>query len=249
MPTMIWFPEILEHATNFETFFKSEDNTILDYRNIWLVNPRNFGNSDHHESFELDEVAEDVKRFMDEKEISIATVGGHGYGAKVACVFGTKYMERTSGVICFEGGPMDHSYHEAWEEVKNAIIKCSEITMADASLSDINRQIDLATMHSKWRKILKQNLIESSSGYSWMFNMKDLALNVSKGHRSDLCKWRQNFGLYPGRALAMFAQESHWIYLATNTIPFYKFFPKLEGRFPSTEINFIYTDDDEKSTI
>ncbi len=118
MPTMLWFPEALDSAESWESWFQKSDNNvntyitqILDYRNFWIVNSRNFGDSDHHDSFDLQEVSNDVLRFIDEKQLSIVTVGGHGYGAKIACAFGSYNMERTSGVICMEGGPMDHSYH------------------------------------------------------------------------------------------------------------------------------------------
>ncbi len=53
---------------------------FLDYRNIYLLNPRNFGTSDYFDSFELDEMADDVVRFMYEQKISTATLGGHGMG-------------------------------------------------------------------------------------------------------------------------------------------------------------------------
>jgi hypothetical protein len=36
---------------------------ILDNRNVWIVNPRNFGDSDHHDSFDLEEVSNDVLRW------------------------------------------------------------------------------------------------------------------------------------------------------------------------------------------
>lgn len=53
-------------------------------------------------------------------------------------------MERTSGVICMEGGPYEHSFHEAWEEVKNAIITLSKIDMTTANQTDVYRKIDAA---------------------------------------------------------------------------------------------------------
>jgi hypothetical protein len=51
LPTMIWFSDLIEPVENFEAFFKSEGNKILDVRNVWLLNYRNMGHSDHHESF------------------------------------------------------------------------------------------------------------------------------------------------------------------------------------------------------
>lgn len=107
-----------------------------------MVNPRNFGDSDHHESFDLEEVANDVQRFVDENQLTYVTVGGHGYGAKVACAFGSFYNDRTSGVICLDGGPLDHSYYQSWEEIKESLIKASQINSSTTSLGDAQRKIE-----------------------------------------------------------------------------------------------------------
>ena len=50
---MIWFSELLEPAANFRNFFERKDNKILDVRNVWLLDTRNMGLSDHHESFDM----------------------------------------------------------------------------------------------------------------------------------------------------------------------------------------------------
>jgi hypothetical protein len=54
LPTLIWLSDLLEPSENFQKFFSREDSKILDYRNVWLLNYRNFGDSDHHDSFALD---------------------------------------------------------------------------------------------------------------------------------------------------------------------------------------------------
>jgi hypothetical protein len=54
MPTLLWFPDVMEPAENFEKWFLSPENKVLDYRNVWLLNPRNFGDSDHHDSFDME---------------------------------------------------------------------------------------------------------------------------------------------------------------------------------------------------
>ena len=53
MPTMIWLPEMTEKAGNFEHFLNKPGNKIRDVRNVWLLNYRNTGTSDHHDSFHL----------------------------------------------------------------------------------------------------------------------------------------------------------------------------------------------------
>jgi len=185
---------------------------------------------------------EDVKRFIDEKQLSIVTVGGHGYGAKIACAFGTQYLDRVSGVMCVEGGPIDHSYHPAWNVTKESIIKAYNIGNSSANLSEASRKLDKEILHKRWNKILKQNLIEGGSGVSWKFNMTQLYYNVQRVF-TDISKFNAKFGLFPGRAFVQFASESQYVYIATNTIPFYKFFPKLEGKFPSVCFNMIQTEE------
>ena len=96
LPNLIFFSECLDPVNNWVNFFTDPNNRVkknneyendinifskfLDYRNVYLLNPRNFGNSDYHPSFELDEMADDVIRFMYEQKISTATLGGHGFG-------------------------------------------------------------------------------------------------------------------------------------------------------------------------
>ena len=53
----------------------------------------------------------DIIRFMDEKKITMATIGGHGFGAKVATASAISNLNRFTGVICLEGGPLDHRYY------------------------------------------------------------------------------------------------------------------------------------------
>lgn len=59
-------------------------------------------------------MADDIVRFMDEKQITMATIGGHGFGAKVAAATAINNMNRFTGVIQLEGGPLDHKYYEAY---------------------------------------------------------------------------------------------------------------------------------------
>jgi len=54
---------------------------------------------------------------MDENKITLATIGGHGFGAKVATATAINHMNRFTGVMCLDGGPIDHRYHEAYQEL------------------------------------------------------------------------------------------------------------------------------------
>ena len=51
---------------------------------------------------------------MDENKITMATIGGHGFGAKVATSTAINHNNRFTGVVCLDGGPLNHQYYEAY---------------------------------------------------------------------------------------------------------------------------------------
>ncbi len=69
----------------------------------------------------MESLSNDIVRFMDEKKITYATIGGHGFGAKVAAATAISHLERFTGVIQLEGGPLDHRYYEAYQELTSYI--------------------------------------------------------------------------------------------------------------------------------
>lgn len=62
----------------------------------------------------IQDISNDVIKFMDEKKITMATLGGHGFGAKVALATAISNLDRCTGVINLDGGPLDHTYYEAF---------------------------------------------------------------------------------------------------------------------------------------
>jgi len=56
-------------------------------------------------------MANDIIRFMDQNQITMATIMGHGFGAKLATVTAIDYFQRFTGIILLDGGPVNHSYH------------------------------------------------------------------------------------------------------------------------------------------
>lgn len=99
LPTLIWLPDLIDTAESFEAFFTRSNSKIQSVRNIHLLNYRNFGSSDHHSSFEMKDLARDIIRYMDKNLISTATIGGHGFGAKVATATATDNLNRFTGVM------------------------------------------------------------------------------------------------------------------------------------------------------
>jgi pimeloyl-ACP methyl ester carboxylesterase len=79
----------------------------------------------------MEEMTEDIIRFMDNNKITTATIGGHGFGAKVAAATANANLERFTGVIQLEGGPLDHKYHEAYQELDSYVKHAKTIKIAE----------------------------------------------------------------------------------------------------------------------
>mmetsp|Transcript_48342 Transcript_48342/g.35531 ORF Transcript_48342/g.35531 Transcript_48342/m.35531 type:complete len:125 (-) Transcript_48342:651-1025(-) len=118
-----------------------EDNNVKQIRNVWLLDYRNFGDSDHHSSFAMDEMANDIVRFMDEKKLTMATIGGHGFGAKLASATAINNMNRFTGVILLEGGPLNHQYYEAYQELHAYVEECSKLKLDGMDYQDAVKKI------------------------------------------------------------------------------------------------------------
>ena len=58
--------------------------------------------------------SDDVARFMYEHKISMATLGGHGLGAKIALAAACHHYEKTTGYFSIDSSPMEQRYHEPY---------------------------------------------------------------------------------------------------------------------------------------
>lgn len=162
----------------------------------------------------------------------MATIGGHGFGAKVAAATAAANLDRFTGVIQYEGGPLNHQYYEAYQELESYVQFASKLNLSGMEGSAALRAIDANISCGKWASIFKQNLDVESNTPQWKNNMDGLAANMRK-FKPDVANWSESYGLWPGQTLALFAAHSRWVHLSTNTLPFYNVFPRLEGQFPA----------------
>lgn len=103
-------------------------------------------------------MSNDIVRFMDENKINIATIGGHGFGAKVATSTAINHMNRFTGVICLDGGPLDHRYYEAYQELVQYVQEARNMKLEDFDQSQAIKKITEKVSHPKWRSIIMQNV-------------------------------------------------------------------------------------------
>lgn len=85
----------------------------------------------------------------------MATIGGHGFGAKVATVTAINNMNRFTGVMALDGGPLDHRNHEAYLELKSYVDAAKKLDLEHSDLAAANKYLDNHVSCPKWRKIFK----------------------------------------------------------------------------------------------
>lgn len=99
-------------------------------------------------------MSNDIVRFMDENKITLATIGGHGFGAKVATATAINHNNRFTGVMCLDGGPLDHRYYEAYHELVKYIEDVRNIGIEKLDVNQAIKKVHELVPHPKWRSII-----------------------------------------------------------------------------------------------
>lgn len=95
----------------------------------------------------------DIVRFMDENNITMATIGGHGFGAKVATATAASNLNRFTGVICLEGGPLNHKYYEAYQELQKYVEAAHKMNINNLNPTDAVKKLSDSISDPMWRHI------------------------------------------------------------------------------------------------
>jgi len=85
----------------------------------------------------------------------MATIGGHGFGAKVAAATASSNLDRFTGVIQYEGGPLDHRYYEAYQELDSYVKFAASMDLSSMDGTQALRHIDSNISCRKWASIFK----------------------------------------------------------------------------------------------
>ena len=162
-------------------------------------------------------MSNDIVRFMDENKITLASIGGHGFGAKVATATAINHNNRFTGVMCLDGGPLDHRYYEAYQEVASYITEVRNLNIEKLSAADAIKRISEKVPNPKWRSIILQNVQTDKGSLQWKCNLEGLYKNTRQ-NLPDVAYWSPSYGLWPGQAFAVFAAASKWVHLNSNTL-------------------------------
>ena len=71
----------------------------------------------------------------------MASIGGHGFGAKVATATAISNLNRFTGVICLDGGPLDHRYYEAYQELAKYVELSRNLKIETLSQAEVAKKV------------------------------------------------------------------------------------------------------------
>ena len=112
-------------------------------------------------------MSDDIVRFMDQNKITLATIGGHGFGAKVATATAISNLNRFTGVISLDGGPLDHRYYEAYQELAAYVEAVRNLNIEKLNAQEAVKKIYERVSHPKWRSIILQNVLTDRGALQW----------------------------------------------------------------------------------
>ena len=233
-PNMIFFVDYLDQPENWLQFFMNSG--ALNYRNIYVLNQPNFGNSDYHhqhdnEALHQISTSNTIERFMYNEKISTATVGGHGFGARYALQMACYRPDLTTGFIGVDYTPLDYNSFELTDRLQSALRELTPLTSKMASgkmdRKGINDFIEKNVPHGKLQALFKQNVKHVSGNvFTWGFNFE-----LMKEQLSRLVNWSPNNGLYPGRTLFAFPEYSDYVFLGSHSLAMHKIAPRTDDLY------------------
>lgn len=198
---------------------------------VHLVDQRNHGRSPHDEAFSYDLLAEDLKEYVDEKDLESVSIIGHSMGGKTAMRFATLFPDKVDQLIIVDIAPKYYAPHH--QQILEGLTKISEAkltsrTDADELLSNYIsekpiRQFLLKNLYWKTKeelnlrmnlKSLKQNIEEVGKGLPQNAKYSGETLFIKGGNsdyiqekdKSDIATHFENF------KISVIENAGHWVH-------------------------------------
>ncbi len=143
---------------------------------VFLVDQRNHGKSPHSDDFTYQLMADDLKEFITDQNLSKVSVLGHSMGGKTAMLFSTLYPELLEKLIIVDIGPKYYPPHH--KVIINALTRLDLTSLK--SRGDADKQMALAIHHFGIRQFLLKNLTRNESkAFEWRINLPVIVKHIN----------------------------------------------------------------------
>jgi esterase len=228
LPALVVLHGLLGSSDNWHSFGK-----IFSERfQTFIPDARNHGRSPHIEVFNYRAMAEDVREFLQQQNLSSASLLGHSMGGKTAALTALHYSELVDKLVVVDIAPRLYQAHH--DPIFDALVSLDVSTYKFRK--DIDKVLSKKVPEAPVRQFLMKNLIRGDSGqFQWKMNLEVIKKNYAqineelpndrtfgkptlfiKGENSnyiqmdDLPMIRQ---LFPQAELALVKNATHWVHM------------------------------------
>jgi len=147
---------------------------------VYLIDLRNHGNSPHSDKHNYYLMRDDLFEFMEEKEISKASILGHSMGGKTAIYFALEYPEKVDKLIVVDIAPGPYkSLANPSSSTLNHLNILNALYNLDTenlkTIRDADQELSETIPYKQVRQFLLKNLKRDKNGkFHWLLNVNTL---------------------------------------------------------------------------
>ena len=143
--------------------------------NVWLVDLRNHGDSEWSDKHTYFDLAEDIKKFLEEQGIISCFLIGHSMGGKAAMVLDKIYQGLLSKLVVVDIAPVTYP-----PNFKNYLKTLSSLDLGRFNArSEIDTKLSEYFEEVSFRSFLMQNLkMDEKKSFYWRVNLTSLIRNA-----------------------------------------------------------------------
>ena len=199
---------------------------------VFTLDLRNHGESEHSEAMSYQDMADDVFQFISNHELGEVSIVGHSMGGKVAMQMTLEHPEIIKRLIVIDIAPVQ--YQHGFDNLINSLdaLPLDQIS----SRQEADEYLKASVQPESLRQFLLQNLRKLETGLSWRINLRAIQSCIDelmgfpaihrekqyqkpvlflKGEKSDYIKHlyeRQIFSFFPRALFITVEGAGHWVH-------------------------------------
>jgi pimeloyl-ACP methyl ester carboxylesterase len=191
---------------------------------IWALDLRNHGQSPWDMNMNYPELADDLRHFILQHELTSVHLLGHSMGGKAAMTLALAQPDLVQSLIVVDIAPVNynHSFMDYVQAMQNINLE------GLSRRSEVDQCLSVSIQDAGIRMFLLQNLVFSQDHYDWRINLASLAANM---HHLTGFPPIANTIQFNGKTLFLRGEQSEYILPSHQTV--------IESYFPNAQIETI----------
>jgi esterase len=154
---------------------------FAEHHQVFLVDQRNHGHSDHDDVFTYEAMAEDLLEFFEEQNLNDVILIGHSMGGKTAMQFAMDHAGRLNRMVVVDIGPQGYEVHHDLiiRSMQSLDLKnISSRREAEEELAHLITADD--TCQFLLKNLYRKKNDDGTACYDWRFNLDVIASEIEE---------------------------------------------------------------------